>query len=139
MTALRFVDTNILVYAATGRTDASRKQSVVEALLASEPIGLSAQVLQEFYTTVTREGAPPLSSDQARVWIERLARFPVVDIDARLVKAAIALSQRFRISYWDAAIVAAAERLGATVVYTEDLSHGQAYGAVRAVNPFLDA
>jgi predicted nucleic acid-binding protein len=54
-----------------------------------------------------------------------------------LIEIAIELSWRYRISYWDGAILAAAERLGAEIVYTEDLSHGQTYGPVRVVNPFL--
>jgi predicted nucleic acid-binding protein len=49
----------------------------------------------------------------------------------------VEVSQRFHISYWDGAIVAAAEALGATVLYTEDLNHGQRYGTVRVENTFL--
>jgi predicted nucleic acid-binding protein len=58
-------------------------------------------------------------------------------IDPSLIKTAIATSQRFRIAYWDAAIIAAAERLGAETLFTEDLNHGQSYGSVRVINPFL--
>jgi predicted nucleic acid-binding protein len=47
------------------------------------------------------------------------------------------LSERFRMPYWDAAIIAAAERLQAEVVYSEDFNHGQSYGRVRVVNPYL--
>ncbi len=50
----------------------------------------------------------------------------------------IEASIRHEISYWDGAIIAAAESLGASILYTEDLNHGQHYGSVRAVNPFLD-
>lgn len=57
-------------------------------------------------------------------------------IDADLVRRAVALSHRHVISYWDAALIAAAERLDAPVLYTEDLNHGQLYGSVRVVNPF---
>jgi predicted nucleic acid-binding protein len=48
------------------------------------------------------------------------------------------LSERYRINYWDGAILAAAEALGAETLYTEDLGHGQIYGSVRAINPFLE-
>jgi predicted nucleic acid-binding protein len=57
-------------------------------------------------------------------------------IEAELVLAGIALAQRYQLSYWDGAILAAAQRLGATVVDSEDLSHGQAYGSVLVINPF---
>ncbi len=70
-------------------------------------------------------------------WIEAFEQQPCVSIDASLVKTAIEISQRFRIDYWDSAILAAAERLGAEIVYTEDLNHGQTYGLVRVINPFL--
>ena len=59
-----------------------------------------------------------------------------VTVDKTL-RVAIVISLQHRISYWDGAILAAAERLGAEIVYTEDLSHGQPYGPVRVVNPFL--
>ena len=57
-------------------------------------------------------------------------------IDAGLVKRGAAISARYQISYWDGAILAAAEALGAPVLYSEDLSHGQTYGSVKVVNPF---
>ena len=64
------------------------------------------------------------------------APFPCQAIDHRLVRIAIESSARYAISYWDAAILAAAEALGAHTVYSEDLNHGQKYGPVRVVNPF---
>jgi predicted nucleic acid-binding protein len=72
-------------------------------------------------------------------WIKRLEAQPCVVVDLPLIQAAIALSQCYRINYWDGAILAAAERLGAETVYTEDLNHWQSYGAVRVLNPFLCA
>ena len=108
-------------------------------MITSGDAGLSAQVLAEFYTAAQKPAGAGLTGEEAAAWVERLAVFPCVEIDARLVGHAISLSQRFRISYWDAAILAAAERLGAETVYSEDLSHGQTYGAVRVVNPFLPA
>lgn len=74
--------------------------------------------------------------EHALEWIEQWLAFPCQPIDDRLVRIAIEESERSRISYWDAAILAAADSLGATTVYSEDLSHGQSYGAVRVVNPF---
>jgi len=71
-------------------------------------------------------------------WIERLCRQPCVPVDPPLVKLGIAIAERYRINYWDGAILAAAEALGAEILYTEDLNHGQMYGSVRAENPFLN-
>ena len=131
-----FLDTNVLVYAATGReTEESRRLRALE-LIEQEDFGLSAQVLQEFYVTVCRKVAVPLSAEQALEWIEQFESFPCLAVDAQLVKIAVELSERYRISYWDGAIVGAAEALGATTLFSEDLNHGQRYGMVQVYNPF---
>ena len=96
---------------------------------------MSGQVLAEFYVITTRKHG--LAAAEAFEWIRRLALMPVVVVGSDIVVEGIALSQRYKISYWDAALVAAAGRLGAGTLYTEDLNHGQLYGAVRVVNPFL--
>jgi predicted nucleic acid-binding protein len=98
--------------------------------------GLSAQVLQEFYSVITRKPDVPMTPAKALEWIEELDERPCVAIDASIIKYAIEISLRYRINYWDGAILAAAERLGAEIVYTEDLNHGQSYGPVRVINPF---
>jgi predicted nucleic acid-binding protein len=136
MTARVFFDTNILVYAAvgTGRDEPKRKRAL--ELIESEDFGTSAQVLQEFFVTVVRKASRPLSAAQALDWIEQWAAFPCQAIDHQLVRIAIEQSERFKISYWDAAVLVAAEALGTDTVYSEDLSDGQRYGRVRVVNPF---
>jgi predicted nucleic acid-binding protein len=107
-------------------------------LIEDANFGLSGQVLSEFYNNATRKLAVPLTPDEASDWVVRLARVPTVPVDAELVQAGIVASRRYQLSYWDGAVVAAAQRLGAPVLYTEDLNHGQAYGSVRVVNPFRD-
>jgi predicted nucleic acid-binding protein len=136
MSAASFLDTNVLVYAAAGREREETKRQRAVELIQTEDFGLSAQVLQEFFVTVATKIATPLSVDQALEWIEALEAFPCVPIDTSLVKLAVEASQRYRISYWDAAIVTAAEILGAKTLYSEDLNDGQQYGTVRVRNPF---
>lgn len=132
-----FLDTNVLVYAtASGGEEEAKRQRALE-LIEKENFGLSAQVMQEFYVTVTRKIAVPLSPDQALEWIEQLEVFPCMETDTSLIKIAVEISQRYRISYWDAAIVAAAEMLGATTLFSEDLNDGQSYGTVQVRNPFV--
>lgn len=131
-----FVDTNVLVYAAAGRDAEETKRQRALALIENEDFALSAQVLQEFYVTVTRKIEVPISAEQALEWIEQLASFPCLAVDVSLVKIAIEISERYQISYWDGAIVAAAELLGAKTLYSEDLSHDQQYGSVRVCDPF---
>lgn len=136
MRAECFLDTNVLVYAAAGRGEEEAKRRRALALIDGEDFGISAQVLQEFYVTVVRKAAVPLAPEAALAWIEQLEAFPCVAIDSGLVKIAAEVSERHRISYWDGAILAAAEALGASVLYSEDLSDGGRYGAVQVVNPF---
>ena len=131
-----FFDTNVLVYAAIGTGRDARKQKRALELIGSEDFGTSAQVLQEFFVTVVRKASRPLSTVQAMEWIEQWIEFPCQSIDHQLVRIAIELSERYAISYGDAAILAAADALGAHTVYSEDLNDGQRYGRVRVVNPF---
>lgn len=131
-----FLDTNVIVYAAAGRGAEERKRARALNLIETEDFGTSAQVLQEFYVTVTRKAGVALTPAVALEWIEQLEAFPCLEIDAALVKLAAEVSERYGISYWDGAIVAAAEVLGAAIVFSEDLNDGQSYGAVRVVNPF---
>lgn len=136
MTADVFLDTNVLVYAALGTGKEAPKRKRALELIEAEDFATSAQVLQEFFVTVVRKAARPLSAEIALEWIEQFTAFPCQAIDEQLVRIAIEQSERFRISYWDAAILAAAEALGAETVYSEDLNAGQRYGRVRVVNPF---
>lgn len=78
-----------------------------------------------------------LTDDALDRWIMFLSTCPSLPVDDVYVRAGVELARRFRINYFDAALLAAAERLGAPVFYTEDLNHNQVYGSVRAVNPFL--
>ncbi len=133
-----FLDTNVLIYAVSSAASESAKKEKALELIETIDFGLSAQVLQEFYVNVTRKIARPLSPDKALALIEQFRCFPMVWTDYPLVVAGIEASIRNGISYWDGAIIAAAESLGASILYTEDLNHGQHYGSVRAVNPFLD-
>ncbi len=136
MRAEAFIDTNILIYAISAHPAEVEKSETAKRLMASTDFGTSAQVLAEFYVTATRKMAQTVSAQEAAKFIERLSRLPVVAVDAHLVLEAIAIEQRHRISYWDAAIVAAAHRLGAKTIYSEDLNHTQLYGEVQVLNPF---
>jgi predicted nucleic acid-binding protein len=136
MTVPYFLDTNILLYAAAGRGTAEPRRKRARELILGARFGTSVQVLQEFYHNVTRKIARPLSAANALTWVERLERLPLVETDRSLVKRGIFFSERFRITYWDGAMLAAAERLGAPVMFTEDLNHGQYYGTVRVIDPF---
>jgi predicted nucleic acid-binding protein len=137
MTARCFVDTNVLVYAARAKDDEPDKYAIANELIQTERFCISAQVLQEFYVAVQkRYPGIPLSEQEAVEWVGWLETFCEVVTDVFLIQQAIETARNFRISYWDAAIVAAAVRASAPVLYSEDLNHGQRYGAVQVINPF---
>jgi predicted nucleic acid-binding protein len=132
-----FVDTNVLLYAASTSDDEIVKRERARSLLADVSWGLSVQVLQELYVNLVRARGPVMTHEDAVELIRQLLRRPVAITDHELLLQALALKQRFQLSYWDAAIVAAARHLGATVLYSEDLNNGQDYDGVRVQNPFL--
>lgn len=138
MSAEAFFDTNILVYAVSSAPDEEPKRQMSEKLIENLDFGTSGQVLQEFYNTVTRKIEVPIPHDAAMGWLDDLVELPFVPVDQALVQSGAELSRRFQTSYWDGAIIAAAIRLGARALYTEDLNNGQDYAGVRAINPFLD-
>jgi predicted nucleic acid-binding protein len=131
-----FLDTNILIWAAQRNPDDHRKSAIARELVLGELFGVSAQSIAEFVNASckARISLPP---DQIERWIGFLSSMPFTVVDADIVRRGFWMSQRFKIEYYDAALLAAAERLGAPVFYTEDLNHGQLYGSVRALNPFL--
>lgn len=131
-----FLDTNVLVYAAMGRFSAPAKYERARLVIAETNFGLSAQVLQEFFVNVTRKADRALSIREALDWLDGLTDRACVTIDRELVIEAVGIADRYQIHYWDSALIVAAMRLGAPVIYTEDLNHGQTYGSVRVENPF---
>lgn len=131
-----FLDTNVLIYAVSSAPEELPKKETALELIRHADFGVSAQVLQEFYVNVTRKIADPLEPDVAVELLEQFRQFPLVMTDYPLIVSGVEVALRYGISYWDGAIVAAAEILGARTLYTEDLSHGQEYGGVRVVNPF---
>lgn len=119
-----------------GQIDEPRKHAIALDLFRYAGFGISGQVLAEFTSVATRRLRTTVEAATVDEWLDKLSEFPVVPVDAELVRAGLFLSRRYHITYYDAAIIAAAERLGASVLYTEDLNHGQNYGAVRVINPF---
>ena len=134
-----FLDTNVLVYAVSSAPEDAAKQARALELIEQADFGLSAQVLQEFYVTVTRKIRLPMTAEQAMAFLDELRVLPIAWTDYPLIVAGVEHSLRYGISYWDGAIVAAAEALGSPILYTEDLAHDQRYGSGRALNPFPPA
>jgi predicted nucleic acid-binding protein len=136
---VRFVDTNVLLYAISTDAHEAPKRDRASELLDQRDLALSTQVLGEFYVQATRQTRPdPISHDQAVRFIESLTRFDVQELTLQIVTAAFDTARRFDISYWDAAIIEAARDSGCAELLSEDLQHGQDFDGVRVVNPFAD-
>ena len=97
---------------------------------------MSAQVLSEFFTVVTRRIPRPLSIREAEDAVNLVSILPVIEIDLLLVRGAVGIHRDYGITYWDSLIVAAAERAECLQIFSEDFNSGQSYNGIAAVNPF---
>ena len=133
---LRFLDTNILLYTISANPAESAKRQIAIDIIAPMDWVVSAQVLQEFYANATRKRAGGISIEAANTLLRQFIPRAKVAVDSALVVQAAQISQQHHISYWDAAIVAAAVRSSATQLVTEDLNAGQVIEGITVVNPF---
>jgi predicted nucleic acid-binding protein len=138
MSAKFFVDTNILVYAHDRSAGRKHKlaRELVEMLWQSGEGVLSTQVLQELCLSIRRRATTPLSVEETRHLLQDYLAWEVVVNTPEAAMHALDLESRYKISFWDALIIHAAETAGATTLYSEDLADRQKYGSVRVVNPF---
>jgi predicted nucleic acid-binding protein len=137
MTADIFIDSNILLYAQSKHPDEVVKREVARECLRRSGISFSTQVLGEFYVNATGKIRPPLSHESAVQILRKMEVFPVLPIGPVEVFRALEIRQRYRISYWDGLILAAAKTMKCHTVFSEDLNEGQDYDGVTVRNPFL--
>lgn len=134
----QFVDANIIVYAHDQSAGDKREiaQQLIRSLWGTRSGCLSVQVMQEFYVTVTQKVPIPMEASAAARVIEDLSFWRVHAPRAKDVLEAIALQQRYRISFWDAMIIQSAIQSGCQVIWSEDLQTDMLYEGIRLVNPF---
>jgi predicted nucleic acid-binding protein len=135
-----FFDTNVLVYSCD--IDSGGKRLIAESLLLQarqDDNGVvSMQVLQEFYNTVTRKLGSPMPREKARIIVHSLSQWCTETTPAEIFRA-FQIEDQTKISFWDAMIVSAAIKAGATRILSEDLNAGQVIGGVLIENPFAGA
>jgi predicted nucleic acid-binding protein len=132
-----FVDTNILVYAHD--KDAGDKYLIAKAKVASlwnRQIlpSISVQVLQEFHVNLVRK---KVKASDAREAVLNYLEWDVIDNDRTLLLEGMRLQETWRLSFWDALIIAAAKRAKVKELWSEDLNPGQNFEGVVVINPFL--
>ena len=134
-----FFDTNILIYAIDGRF--AQKQTRAIALYAQavkdRSFVISTQVLVEFFNAATKGKQPMLQRHEAQSQVSALARQRVIPTTASRVVSAMAYAERYQMPWFDALMVDAAVSAGASTLYSEDMQHGQRFGELTVVNPFL--
>ena len=129
----------MLLYAVSEDPADAGKRERARDVLSERNLAVSVQVLQEFYFQATRPArATRLSSESALRFLEPILLFRIQPITPDVFLDAVEISRRFQLSYWDGAIIAAAQMLGCEAIYTEDLNPEQHYGPLRALNPFAD-
>jgi predicted nucleic acid-binding protein len=134
---MHFFDTNILLYSVSRNPNEASKRERAISLLANDSGALSVQVLQEFYVQSTRASRPDaIPHDLAVGLIESWCRFRVQDQTLALLSSALRIRKAFGFSYWDSAIIAAAQALNCDRLYSEDLSHRQVVESIEIVDPF---
>lgn len=137
MSVEAFIDTNILLYAYD--LDSGDKRSVALDLVLHahknpHRFAISVQVLQEFHVNFIRRGG--IQKDALDL-LEDFSKWKVIENTLAVHRLGLAIQERFKVSLWDALIIAAAQTARAPLLYSEDLSHGQDYFGVRVVNPFF--
>ncbi len=131
------LDSNVLVYALSDAPSERRKRQRAAELIATTDFGTSYQVLMETWVVATRKLQIAVSVEKTAAFLERLLQFPCVQGTPGLFRHALELSQRYHVHPYDGAILAAAHELGAAIVWSEDMQHGQDYDGARVLNPFL--
>jgi predicted nucleic acid-binding protein len=138
MSALEFLDTNILVYAYD--LSAPRKQQIAQALVRRAVAGevtASSQVLAEFAATLLHKLKPAIKPEDLMVLLDTLGPIKLVPIDGDVVLRAVQARAHYGLHFYDGMIVAAAERGGCKKIWSADLNASQIYFNCVVENPFI--
>jgi predicted nucleic acid-binding protein len=132
-----FVDTNILVYAAEEMMPLPEKTRIARDLLRRPGLAVSVQVLGEFIVSARHPQKLGLPHATEAAWLGQFMRLQVASLTPETLILALRLHGAYQTSHWDSLVLATALELGCTILYSEDLNHGQDYDGVRVINPFL--
>ena len=141
MSAKIFIDTNVFIYHLEALDE--RKFQIAERIIrqavATGNACISFQVVQECLNTILRKAEIPLDPSAARDYLETVL-FPLFQVQASqaLYGRALDLYGRYKFSFYDALIIAAALGEGCTKLYSEDLQDGQRIERLVIENPFRE-
>ena len=126
-----FFDTNVLLYLLS---DDIAKADRAEALLANGGM-ISVQVLNEFAAVAIGKKAVDFGELKEILAAVRVA-CAVRPLDIETHELGLDIAERYQFSIYDSLIIAAALRARCSVLYSEDLHHGQTIGQMTIRNPF---
>ena len=133
---MKFIDTNVWVYALTEQDHAKKKTAaeLISKTYLEDTICVNAQVLKEFANFAFKRTKK--SADEINAMLKKMSSYSFVPDTKELVMQAVALKERYDVGFYDSLMLSAANKAKCDVIYTEDLNSGQKYGAVTAINPF---
>lgn len=131
-----FVDSNVLIYAADESQPVSRNTSIAREVLRQRELWISVQVLNEFTVNARKETKLNFTFEKEKEWLERWLLFSISTLTTETFLSALVIHARYQLSHWDSLIVASAHEAGCTILYSEDMNHGQNYAGVQVINPF---
>lgn len=137
MREIVFIDTNIFIYAAIDDiVHADKRIKSIRLLeLPGEAIVVSTQVINEFYVILLRNGFS--DQDIHERALEIIGDTQVMSLSIDSMKLAWDIRERYKFSYWDCLIIASALESGCSILYTEDMHHGQVIdNRLKIMNPF---
>lgn len=131
-----FIDTNVWVYALSGQDNVKRRTAIdlIASSYRDDTICVSSQVLKEFANFAFKKTRK--TADQINAMLEKIGEHAFVADTKQLVMDAVAGKEKWQVGFYDALMLAAANKAGCSSIYTEDLNDGQRYGNVVARNPF---
>jgi predicted nucleic acid-binding protein len=138
MTALLFVDANVLLYAHDRSEPVKRPRAMawLEYLWRERLGRTSTQVLSEVYVNLTRRSRPSFTAEEAWQRVSRYFEWDPLPADEKLMRRATEVEARWRISWWDSMVVAAAQLQDCEILLTEDLQDGGMFGSITVRSPF---
>jgi predicted nucleic acid-binding protein len=135
-----FLDTNIFVYASDGTSPAKAKraEALMREAVTTQKGVVSYQVVQEFFNLALRRFSQPMTLTEAEQYLQAIfSPLLAIHSSSALYAEALHIQQRYRLSWYDTLIVAAAAEAECRILYSEDFQDGQRFGQIRVKNPFV--
>ena len=135
---MKFIDTNVFVYAADSKNPAKRAvaRKLVTAAVSSGGYRINVQVLNEFTSVAHRKLG--LTNGEIKAYLELFRALPVLPVSADVTEKGLDVMTRYAIQFYDALLLVSASEIGCDEFITEDLNDGQIYCGMKAINPFKE-